>query len=194
MLRKLPENRSFGTAKSALRLRESGGFDVVLHDTPITGNILVEGNQLLIKWLRSFSTSNFSDYNYIPDNYIIIPDGDTWAGGEPPLDGLTIYTDVSRMDDGTGAGIFSRKPIIKHSYSLTTIAVFFLGGDSCNREGSRIEIAKRRSNRITEPVTIYVESQRDPLQLSSTILHCKKLLSLKYVSLLSFVGFQDMAT
>lgn len=45
--------------------------------------------------------STFFDFNYI----------DAWADVEPPLDGLAIYTDDSKIDEGTCAGVFIPIPI-----------------------------------------------------------------------------------
>lgn len=52
---------------------------------------------------------NFFDFNF---TYVTIPDLDTWAAGVPPLDGLAIYTDVSKMEEGIGAGVFCQNSVI----------------------------------------------------------------------------------
>lgn len=67
---------------------------------PNLRNILGEGNRI--------SDSTIFDFNYIG---VTIPNGDAWAGGEDPLDGLTIYTDGFKMSKGTDADGFCPYPI-----------------------------------------------------------------------------------
>lgn len=52
------------------------------------------------------------EFNYTD---LTIPDRDAWPGGESSLEGLSIYINGSKIDEGTGADVFSPNPIIKHS-------------------------------------------------------------------------------
>lgn len=44
--------------------------------------------------------SNVCGFNYID---VTLPDRIAWTGDKPPLDGLAIYTDRSKLGQGTGS-------------------------------------------------------------------------------------------
>lgn len=46
----------------------------------------------------------FLEFNFIDATF---PDTNAWGGGEPPLDGLAINTDGSKMDEG----VFCPNPV-----------------------------------------------------------------------------------
>lgn len=104
------------TNRIILRLREASRVcHARILDIQIIRNILGEGNTI------SDYMSTIYDSNYID---VKIPDRDAWAGGEPPLEALAIYTDQgSKMAEGTSAGVFCPNPFIKYSYTLN---------DNCN--------------------------------------------------------------
>lgn len=72
---------------------------------PNLRNILGEGSRI------SDSTSTFFDFNYIG---LTIANRDAWADRKDPLDGLTIYTDGSKMGEGTDADVFCPYRMIIH--------------------------------------------------------------------------------
>ncbi|XP_073821589.1 uncharacterized protein [Musca autumnalis] len=104
----------FQAERTAFRLRESGVWQFSRFGH---ANIISPFTELL-----EFSGLNqISDYiptvlNFNPIN-VTIP--------SPPLGGLAIYTDGSKMEDGTGAGVYCENPPIKQPFKLMIIAAFF---------------------------------------------------------------------
>lgn len=96
--------------------------------------------------------------------------------------GLATYRDGSKMDEGTGDGVYCPNLIIKHLY------------DNCSLSQAEIlaikkkaEMVREISNSITGPETIYVDSQAALKAISSSAIKSRATLSCKKDSLSFFV-------
>ena len=144
----------FQAARCALRLRETDalkslnyGHASILNITPI--------------YDLSRGDSHISDYipphRVFNDIKVEFPSRESWTNGSLPLPGLSIFTDGSKMEEGTGAGVYCRELGIRNSYKLNNDCSVFQAEILAITKAA--EIVKALNTDFTGPVTIYVDSQ-----------------------------------
>ena len=58
------------------------------------------------------------------DTLVIIPEKSEWIGAATLFDGYSVFTDGSKMDTGTGSGVYIPDRNIKHHIDYPTTVVY----------------------------------------------------------------------
>ncbi|XP_073821296.1 uncharacterized protein [Musca autumnalis] len=131
------------------------------------------------------SKEHLSDYISPQMNFeqivVHIPNREAWTHNTPPLDGIEVYTDGSKMENGTGAGVYSDILNLQLSFKLNKECSVFQAEIFAIKKAA--ELIKNIKEDIDGPVTIYVDSQAAHKSLmsysikSAVVLDCIKVLS-----------------
>ncbi|XP_073822991.1 uncharacterized protein [Musca autumnalis] len=120
------------------------------------------------------------------------PHRDDWTRNCPPLDCIKIYTDGSKMESGTGAGVYSNSLNLRLSFKLKENCSVFRAEVFAVRKAA--ELISKMKGDIIGPVTIYIDSQAGLESLrphsirSAAVLDCKNALeALKSIVTLCWV-------
>ncbi|XP_073811921.1 uncharacterized protein [Musca autumnalis] len=109
-----------------------------------------------------------------------IPHREAWTHNSPPLLGIEVYTDGSKMEMGTGAGIYSDTLNLRLSYKLNERSSVFQAEIFAVKKAA--ELISNKKGDITGPVTIYVDSQaalksrKSHSIKSAAVMECRKAL------------------
>ncbi|XP_058978632.1 uncharacterized protein LOC109613882 [Musca domestica] len=161
-------------ARCALRLNELGQW----RSQPF-------GHSVILKYVENVSNQAIASDYILPRHSfdlldIRIPNRDIWSRGTPPFDGIAVYTDGSKMESGTGAGVYCESLSIRRSFRLNSDCSVFQAEIFAVRMA--IELLNNRINELDGPVTIYVDSQAALKALNSftiksmAVLECKNAL------------------
>ncbi|XP_073841439.1 uncharacterized protein [Musca autumnalis] len=82
---------------------------------------------------------------------------EAWTHNIPPLDGIEVYTNGSKMENGTGAGVYSDILNLQLSFKLNKKCSVFQAEIFAIKKAA--ELIKNIKGDIDGPVTIYVDSQ-----------------------------------
>ncbi|XP_073811046.1 uncharacterized protein [Musca autumnalis] len=161
-------------AKSALRLKEISswrnfdyGHAVILRRSGLSVGLEVINDYI-------------SPQLHFDDIEVRIPDREAWTHNSSPLPGIEVYTDGSKMEGGTGAGVYSDTLNLRISYKLSENCSVFQAEIFAVTKAA--ELIKNMEGDIAGPVTIYVDSQAALKSLrshsikSAAALHCRKAL------------------
>ena len=168
----------------AIRSTPQAALDVILHHLPIeefvmgmaarsllrlselglVGSIRIGHSKLLNEInlgehaLTPLGSTDYmcTEVDFGENPTLIIPNRDQWSGKDKLFSGASVFTDGSKMDIGTGAGVYLFEENVRESYRLS---------DSCSVFQAEIlgilratELIARNIEENTE-VTLYVDSQ-----------------------------------
>ncbi|XP_073837756.1 uncharacterized protein [Musca autumnalis] len=138
--------------RSALRLHEQDlwrgctyGHGCILNESGINVNQRGKLSDYISPVLR------FDDID------VVIPSRDDWNRSNTPLDGLAFYTDGSKMEEGTGAGVYCEMLSLEYTYRLDSNCSVFQAEIFAIWKAAKL--IKSLDAEIFEPVTIFVDSQ-----------------------------------
>ncbi|XP_065367256.1 uncharacterized protein LOC135960009 [Calliphora vicina] len=141
-------------ARNLLRLSESSlvkplrtGHTMILYEAGLFGHDIIPSG------ISDYKIATFSFGASPPVEF---PTRDKWVGSDQLFDGCAVFTDGSKMDSGTGAGVYLVDYDIKRSYRLSNECSVFQAEIFAIWKAT--ELIKAHVNRGAE-VTIYVDSQ-----------------------------------
>ncbi|XP_058987393.1 uncharacterized protein LOC131806753 [Musca domestica] len=155
--------------RCALRLRELGEW----RSQPF-------GHSTILRRVRTVGEIAYaSDYisprlSFCPPE-IHIPDREAWSQNSPPFRGISVYTDGSKMECGTGAGVFCDTLNIRESYKLRNNCSVFQAEILAVKKATDLLVT--RNIEVGSPVTIYVDSQAALKALNSFTIKSRAVLS-----------------
>ncbi|XP_065356722.1 uncharacterized protein LOC135951073 [Calliphora vicina] len=153
-------------ARNLLRLSDSSlvkplriGHTMILYEAGLIGHDIIPSG------ISDYKIATFSFGASPPVEF---PTRDKWVGSDQLFDGCAVFTDGSKMDSGTLAGVYLVDYDIKRSYRLSNECSVFQAEIFAIWKAT--ELIKAHVNRGAE-VTIYVDSQAALKALECHLIH-----------------------